>query len=126
MHVRCLITVVYGENELVIRRQLWVAITRIADGIQDEPWLLFGDVNAVLDNSEIWGSSSDQTQAMNEFNQYLLEAGITTLPMRKVIGFLGTTLEMEHGVYGRGWIEPWLMRHGWRDGLVATICMQLR
>ncbi|KAL0460951.1 UNVERIFIED_CONTAM: (+)-epi-alpha-bisabolol synthase [Sesamum latifolium] len=82
IHTRCLITVVYGANELVVRRQLWVAITRIADGLQGEPWLLFGDFNAVLDTSEIWGSCSDQTQAMNEFNQCLLEAGLTTLPMR--------------------------------------------
>ncbi|KAL0407300.1 UNVERIFIED_CONTAM: hypothetical protein Slati_4043900 [Sesamum latifolium] len=44
--------------------------------------MVLGDFNTTLNLSEICGVSADHEQAMGEFSQCLLEAGLTTLPMR--------------------------------------------
>ncbi|KAL0431459.1 UNVERIFIED_CONTAM: hypothetical protein Sradi_0771900 [Sesamum radiatum] len=69
-HTTCFITVVYGNNNLVARRQLWQGLTTIANGVQE---VVMGDFNSILDQSEICGQSSDQAQTMAEFGQCLLE-----------------------------------------------------
>ncbi|KAK4381538.1 hypothetical protein Sango_2958100 [Sesamum angolense] len=49
------LVVLYGENELVKRRGLWQGLIQLSSGITDEPWLVMGDFNAVLDDSEVNG-----------------------------------------------------------------------
>ncbi|KAL0313709.1 UNVERIFIED_CONTAM: hypothetical protein Scaly_2907800, partial [Sesamum calycinum] len=55
----CLISVLYGDYELIPRRELWGGLRTLAVGISDEPWLVLGDFNAVLDDSEVRGRAAD-------------------------------------------------------------------
>ncbi|KAL0299871.1 UNVERIFIED_CONTAM: hypothetical protein Sangu_3151000 [Sesamum angustifolium] len=52
MHEPILLTVVYGANEVIARRELWQGLTELAMSV-DLPWLVGGDFNAVLDMSEV-------------------------------------------------------------------------
>ncbi|KAK4382260.1 hypothetical protein Sango_2889900 [Sesamum angolense] len=51
-HLSVLATVVYGANDSVSRRGLWQSLVTLADSISDEPWIVGGDFNTVVDMSE--------------------------------------------------------------------------
>ncbi|KAL2237302.1 UNVERIFIED_CONTAM: hypothetical protein Sindi_0921900 [Sesamum indicum] len=76
------ITVIYGANEVVERRELWGSLETIAMQCIDIPWLVGGDFNAVRDLSEICGASRDIRKAMEEFNICIKNAGLLPLPMQ--------------------------------------------
>ncbi|KAL0295882.1 UNVERIFIED_CONTAM: Retrovirus-related Pol polyprotein from type-2 retrotransposable element R2DM, partial [Sesamum calycinum] len=61
-------------------RDLWTAIKTLAENITDEPWLILGDFNAVIDASEVCGRAADTTNSMNEFRNCILETGLIQLP----------------------------------------------
>ncbi|KAL0439526.1 UNVERIFIED_CONTAM: hypothetical protein Slati_2435600 [Sesamum latifolium] len=44
-HLSSLVTVVYGHNEVVPRRELWKQLSSILDNMGDDPWLVMGDFN---------------------------------------------------------------------------------
>ncbi|KAL0295414.1 UNVERIFIED_CONTAM: hypothetical protein Sradi_6837800 [Sesamum radiatum] len=71
MHLSVLITVVYGVNDVVGRRELWSDLTRLSTVIADTPWLVGGDFNTVLDSSEVCGQSGDISGAAEEFRACL-------------------------------------------------------
>ncbi|KAK4383479.1 hypothetical protein Sango_2771200 [Sesamum angolense] len=71
-HLSVLATVVYGANDSVSRRGLWQSLVTLADSISDEPWIVGGDFNTVVDMSEVCGASADIHLAMNEFRDYRL------------------------------------------------------
>ncbi|KAL0449031.1 UNVERIFIED_CONTAM: hypothetical protein Slati_1459500 [Sesamum latifolium] len=56
LHISVLVSVIYGENDGVERRQLWESLVQLADSIDDEPWLVMGDFNTVVDMSEVCGT----------------------------------------------------------------------
>ncbi|KAK4384672.1 hypothetical protein Sango_3037200 [Sesamum angolense] len=72
---------VYGAN-VSTRRELWQGLIDLADTVDNEPWLVGGDFNAVLDMSEVSGASGDIRGAMNEFNDCILQTGLLSLPMQ--------------------------------------------
>ncbi|KAK4384074.1 hypothetical protein Sango_3094600 [Sesamum angolense] len=76
LHETVLLTVVYGANELSARRELWQGLIDLAITVGNEPWLVGGDFNAVLDMSEVSGASGDIQVAMNEFNDCILQTGL--------------------------------------------------
>ncbi|KAL2231099.1 UNVERIFIED_CONTAM: hypothetical protein Sindi_1704300 [Sesamum indicum] len=76
------ITVIYGANEVVERRELWRSLETIAMQCIDISWLFGGDFNAVRDLSEICGASGDIHMAMEEFNICIQNAGLLPLPMQ--------------------------------------------
>ncbi|KAL2235433.1 UNVERIFIED_CONTAM: hypothetical protein Sindi_1275500 [Sesamum indicum] len=76
------ITVIYGANEVVERRELWGSLEIIAMQCIDIPWLVGGDFNVVRDLSEICGASGDIRMAMEEFNICIQNAGLLPLPMQ--------------------------------------------
>ncbi|KAK4383786.1 hypothetical protein Sango_2744000 [Sesamum angolense] len=82
VHETILITVVYGANDVSTRRELWQGLIDLAVTIGNEPWLVGGDFNAVLDMSEVSGASGDIRVAMNEFNDCILQIGLLSLPMQ--------------------------------------------
>ncbi|KAL0300090.1 UNVERIFIED_CONTAM: hypothetical protein Sangu_3140100 [Sesamum angustifolium] len=51
-HLSILATVVYGANDTISRRGLWQKLVLLANSISDEPWIVGGDFNTVLDMSE--------------------------------------------------------------------------
>ncbi|KAK4397997.1 hypothetical protein Sango_1275200 [Sesamum angolense] len=67
LHTTCLITVINGDNELIQRRELWHGIVQISLGISDNPWLVMGDFNVVIDASEVLGNAADTFVSMAEF-----------------------------------------------------------
>ncbi|KAL0308786.1 UNVERIFIED_CONTAM: hypothetical protein Sradi_5820900 [Sesamum radiatum] len=79
-HTKCLISVLYGDCELISRRTLWATLQSLAGNISDEPWLVLGDFNAVLDDSEVWGRAADTIASMNEFGQCIMATGLIHLP----------------------------------------------
>ncbi|KAL0345669.1 UNVERIFIED_CONTAM: hypothetical protein Sradi_4398200 [Sesamum radiatum] len=81
LHTTCLISVIYGANEMVSRSELWVRISHHSVAAGETPLMLFGDFNKVLNSSESMGTSVDLTQASDDFQQCLFEAGLATLPM---------------------------------------------
>ncbi|KAL0294622.1 UNVERIFIED_CONTAM: hypothetical protein Sangu_3214100 [Sesamum angustifolium] len=80
MHTRCLITVIYGDYDIIPRRELWTALRTLSTGIQDEPWLILGDFNAVMDDSEVCGQAADTSASMAEFRSCIRDTGLVTLP----------------------------------------------
>ncbi|KAL0287399.1 UNVERIFIED_CONTAM: hypothetical protein Scaly_2765900 [Sesamum calycinum] len=54
--------------------------TNISCGISDEPWLVLGDFNAVLDDSEVRGRAADTSVSMAEFRTCILDTGLVQLP----------------------------------------------
>ncbi|KAL0285039.1 UNVERIFIED_CONTAM: hypothetical protein Scaly_2831300 [Sesamum calycinum] len=75
-------TVVYGANDSVSRRGLWQSLVTLADSISDEPWIVGGDFNTVVDMSEVCGASADIHLAMNEFRDCILGTGLIHLPVQ--------------------------------------------
>ncbi|KAL0294564.1 UNVERIFIED_CONTAM: hypothetical protein Sradi_6879100 [Sesamum radiatum] len=67
LHSSVFITVVYGVNDTVGRRELWTELTRMSTVVVGAPWLVGGDFNTVLDASEVCGQSGDISGAANEF-----------------------------------------------------------
>ncbi|KAK4381839.1 hypothetical protein Sango_2929300 [Sesamum angolense] len=82
LHETILIMVVYGANEVSARRELWQGLIELAATVDNVPWLVGGDFNAVLDMSEVSGASGDIRVAMNEFNDCILQTGLLSLPMQ--------------------------------------------
>ncbi|KAL2231111.1 UNVERIFIED_CONTAM: hypothetical protein Sindi_1705500 [Sesamum indicum] len=52
LHTNVIITVVYGNNEIAERRELWRSLGVLAGQCVDDPWIVGEDFNAVRDLSE--------------------------------------------------------------------------
>ncbi|KAL0290032.1 UNVERIFIED_CONTAM: hypothetical protein Sangu_2592700 [Sesamum angustifolium] len=72
----------YITNVVVGRRLLWQALSNLVQSIDEELWLFDGDFNAVLDMGEVCGASGDIKQAMDEFQECVVETDLITLPMQ--------------------------------------------
>ncbi|KAL0286507.1 UNVERIFIED_CONTAM: hypothetical protein Sradi_7146000 [Sesamum radiatum] len=80
LHTRCLITVVYGDYDIIPRRELWSTLRTLSTGILDEPWLILGDFNAVIDDSEVCGRAADTSASMADFRNCIRDTGLVQLP----------------------------------------------
>ncbi|KAL0289800.1 UNVERIFIED_CONTAM: hypothetical protein Sradi_7064800 [Sesamum radiatum] len=80
MHTTCLISVIYGACDMVLRRELWAGLQRLEEEVQDVPWLLLGDFNAVIDSSEVCGNAAGNRASMTEFREFITGAGLVHLP----------------------------------------------
>ncbi|KAL0292598.1 UNVERIFIED_CONTAM: hypothetical protein Sradi_6983200 [Sesamum radiatum] len=69
-----------GPNRSSPQRDLWAGILSLAEEIAEEPWLLLGDFNAVLDSSEVCGRAADTGASMEEFRETIVAAGLVHLP----------------------------------------------
>ncbi|KAL0283712.1 UNVERIFIED_CONTAM: hypothetical protein Sangu_2871500 [Sesamum angustifolium] len=63
-----------------IWRNLWATLHNLADNISEEPWLVLGDFNDVIDDSEINGRAADTTASMTEFRNCIMETCLIHLP----------------------------------------------
>ncbi|KAL0316613.1 UNVERIFIED_CONTAM: hypothetical protein Sradi_5539500 [Sesamum radiatum] len=83
----CLISVLYGAYDLIPKRQLWDALRTLATGIQDEPWLVLGDFNVVVDDSE-----RRDKESLERLDRMLVnEAWLETWPEASYISALLST-----------------------------------
>ncbi|KAK4381922.1 hypothetical protein Sango_2921400 [Sesamum angolense] len=80
MHTRCLITVLYGDYDIIPRRELWAALQTVSVNSCAEPWIVLGDFNAIIDASEACGRAADTTASMNEFRNCITETGLIHIP----------------------------------------------
>ncbi|KAL2226331.1 UNVERIFIED_CONTAM: hypothetical protein Sindi_1991800, partial [Sesamum indicum] len=71
--------------------RIWIALDddfglidlgRLAQGIDESPWLVGGDFNTVLDISEVCGNLGDIGLAMADFLECLHDKGLLNLPMQ--------------------------------------------
>ncbi|KAL0293097.1 UNVERIFIED_CONTAM: hypothetical protein Sradi_6956300 [Sesamum radiatum] len=49
-------------------------------GILEEPWLVLGDFNAVIDESEVCGKAADTSASMTEFSNCIRDTELVQLP----------------------------------------------
>ncbi|KAL0409484.1 UNVERIFIED_CONTAM: hypothetical protein Sradi_1882800 [Sesamum radiatum] len=108
---RCLITVVYGDCELIRRRNLWDGLRSIAEDAPAEPWGVLGDFNAVLDVSESCGRSVENITAMTEFRELITDVGLVHIPFTGCPS-LGTIAVREVAVFGVALTGFWSMEYG--------------
>ncbi|KAL0405892.1 UNVERIFIED_CONTAM: hypothetical protein Slati_3903100 [Sesamum latifolium] len=73
---------IYGSNDVTTRRELWEQLLLLMEDVVDEPWLVLGDFNTVLDLNEVCGNSGDISGAMAEFQACLVDTGLLTVPLR--------------------------------------------
>ncbi|KAK4384198.1 hypothetical protein Sango_3082300 [Sesamum angolense] len=123
-HLSILVTVVYGANDTISRRGLWQKLVLLATSISDEPWIVWGDFNTVLDMSEVCGSSADIHLAMSEFRDCLLDTGLIHLPVQGE-RFLGTTAVKGTAAYGNDWIDCLLTILGSANGRIRTTIVSM-
>ncbi|KAL0439726.1 UNVERIFIED_CONTAM: hypothetical protein Slati_2455600 [Sesamum latifolium] len=71
MHNTCLISVVYGDCDVIRRRELWGGLCTLSEDIIEEPWCVSGDFNAVVDASEICAEQFEANNAMVDFRERL-------------------------------------------------------
>ncbi|KAL2231406.1 UNVERIFIED_CONTAM: hypothetical protein Sindi_1735000 [Sesamum indicum] len=80
LNIHMLFNIVCGANNLGVRRELWRDIGRLAQGIDEFPWLVSGDLT--LSSSEVCGNSGDIRLAMADFLECLHDTGLLNLPMQ--------------------------------------------
>ncbi|KAL0367065.1 UNVERIFIED_CONTAM: hypothetical protein Sradi_3596600 [Sesamum radiatum] len=95
LHLSVFITVVYGVNDTVGRRELWNELSRISTVVAGTPWLVGGDFNTVLDDSEVCGQSGDiRGLPMNFGTVCRLRVSYTCLCVRQRKGDLSTNVSL--------------------------------
>ncbi|KAL0295233.1 UNVERIFIED_CONTAM: hypothetical protein Sangu_3203000 [Sesamum angustifolium] len=76
----CLISVLYGDYDIIPRRELWAALQSISVTSCEEPWIVLGDFNAIIDASEACGRAADTTASMTEFRNCIQATGLIHIP----------------------------------------------
>ncbi|CAL1380329.1 unnamed protein product [Linum trigynum] len=72
------LSAVYANPALVQRRALWQSIREIAHTMED-PWLLMGDFNSILQPSDKSGGAPFDASRAKEFQDCVLDAGLVDL-----------------------------------------------
>ncbi|KAK4390254.1 hypothetical protein Sango_2088700 [Sesamum angolense] len=81
-HSTAFMIVVYGANESGTRRDLWQSVGALVSSIVDDPWLLMGDFNTILDMSELCDQLGDIWVAMEDFRQFLTDTALINLQVQ--------------------------------------------
>lgn len=76
----CALTSVYAKCTAVARRQLWSDLLHLQSEIRDQPWLLCGDFNAILNLGESAGRAPPNVQSMTDFADFLSRTDFRELP----------------------------------------------
>ncbi|KAL0361528.1 UNVERIFIED_CONTAM: hypothetical protein Sradi_3837300 [Sesamum radiatum] len=82
LHIHVFITIAYGVNDVVGQRLWWAELGRISHTVCDVLWLVGGNFNTVLDDSEVCGKSWDIRGAAEEFQGCLRDTTLITLLMQ--------------------------------------------
>ncbi|XP_020261317.1 uncharacterized protein LOC109837465 [Asparagus officinalis] len=77
--VDCMISSVYGHNNLMNRKDLWSSLNQIHLNIGNKPWLLCGDFNAITsDEEKLGGAALAETDTM-DFRDFIEDCQLTHL-----------------------------------------------
>ncbi|XP_013594634.1 uncharacterized protein LOC106435521 [Brassica napus] len=80
-----IVSVVYGSNCAIERRQLWLELEATANNptIASSPWLILGDFNEIIATSEHTNEANiATTRGMREFRECLLRCDLSDLAYR--------------------------------------------
>ncbi|KAF9590975.1 hypothetical protein IFM89_000520, partial [Coptis chinensis] len=114
-----LITIIHAHCIYIQRRQLWTELQQIRTA--NIPWLLLGDFNAYLSDSEKQGGNKPSAVAMNDFRECVSNSHLMEVPSK---GFLHTWWNKQDLLIfsAEGRKYPTLRRRGWlKDGGVQWI-----
>ncbi|KAL0455460.1 UNVERIFIED_CONTAM: hypothetical protein Slati_0885200 [Sesamum latifolium] len=78
--IHSLVAIAYGLNDAISRRELWLRLVATMEDVGDEPWIVLGDFNFVLDHIEVCGHSGDIQTTMGDFRPLLIDTGLIPLP----------------------------------------------
>lgn len=74
----CLLSVIYTSNDFSNRRSLWNNLENISNAIND-PWLIAGDFNEILTQSDKWGGRHINNRKSLEFWSYINHCNLLDL-----------------------------------------------
>lgn len=69
------VTFAYGLHTVEDRREMWSKFQSLTDGLQDAPWIIAGDLNAMLYEDDRINGSAVTTYEMQDFEQFLFHSG---------------------------------------------------
>nr|GEX46926.1 hypothetical protein [Tanacetum cinerariifolium] len=72
---------IYAHVHIMERRSLWRSLHKYKRSIQDEPWVILGYFNAILDPSEKSMGGSKITTAMGDFRECVSDIGMEDIAM---------------------------------------------
>lgn len=72
-------SVVYATNDHVPRRHLWHSLEVYNQLVGDSPWLVLGDFNAILMESECAGGILSNSSSMSEFRESMMKIELMDL-----------------------------------------------
>lgn len=104
-------TGVYGSPRWGERRELWLALGRIATSVRG-PWLLAGDFNALLSDDEKKGGVCRGRSSCPLFQQFCFDNSL------KDMGFVGPKFTWNRGQCLKGWIGCFVTINGIRLCLI--------
>ncbi|KAL0395986.1 UNVERIFIED_CONTAM: hypothetical protein Scaly_0047000 [Sesamum calycinum] len=112
IHTAVLVSVVYGAKDLGVR-DLWRTLSHIVDSIDVEYWLVLGDFNAVADMSEVCGASGDIRLVIEDFQRFLIDTGLITLPMQGALFTWHNCNDTSRSLWKR--LDKMLVKDRWLD-----------
>lgn len=106
-------TFVYGLHTVEDRRSLWSKLKSKARGLDNYPWGMAGDFNAMLLPEGRENGSSVTAHEMVDFEEFLQETGITEVQMRgpyytwsnKSLGSAQTSSRLDRVLANTKWLE---------------------
>ncbi|KAL0292818.1 UNVERIFIED_CONTAM: hypothetical protein Scaly_3152300 [Sesamum calycinum] len=107
LHKRCLISS-FTLTVTLSARSLWGALCNLSAGISDDPWLVLGDFNAVMDDSEVFGRAADTSVSMTFAHAFGIRVWCSYLSL--VVRLRGTIAVKGQEACGSGWTECSLIR----------------
>ncbi|KAL0294585.1 UNVERIFIED_CONTAM: hypothetical protein Sradi_6881200 [Sesamum radiatum] len=124
LHVCSLVTFAYGVHDVYPRQVLWNQLVELLDGVGDDPWIVLGDFNTVLDSSEICGPTSDAHTGMDDFASFLNDTVLWGYRLG-VRYSLGTIVPTHLEAFGRSLIAYSSMTDGYYHGRIPLASMPL-
>ncbi|KAL0392714.1 UNVERIFIED_CONTAM: hypothetical protein Sradi_2494200 [Sesamum radiatum] len=113
IHTAVMVSVVYGVNDLGVRKDLYRTLSHIADSIDVEPWLALGDFNAVANISEVCGGSWDIRSVIEDFQGFLIDTSLITLPMQGALFTWHNCSDTSRSLWKR--LDRMLVNDQWLD-----------
>ncbi|KAL0420810.1 UNVERIFIED_CONTAM: hypothetical protein Slati_3103900 [Sesamum latifolium] len=120
-HEVALVTIVYDFNEVIPRCTLWAQLALLMEEVGDEPWLVLGDFNLVINLSEVCGTSGDISMAMNDFRSCLLDTGLLLVPIQGAVFMWHNCSEGSRSLSKR--LDRMLANDRWLARWPDTICL---
>ncbi|XP_039020825.1 uncharacterized protein LOC120152733 [Hibiscus syriacus] len=111
------VTVVYAGPHISIRRNLWPKLAMLDPG-SNNPWVLGGDFNAILNSDERIGGAAGRCGICKSFNEFIFDNSLTD------IGFEGSFFTWARGSL-RLLLDRCLANEDWVNTFPESIVLHL-